>query len=527
MKTLILAMFTIIIIASSMTVGNAHATSISATFVSSFGNTDTGNGQLAIPQGIALDQSGNVYVADQMHNRVAKFDSTGNFITQIGADRLSTPINVAVDESGNVYVLNMNGIEKFNSTGNFVSKFGAYGMNEAKQKEPQGIAVDEAGNVYITDFSNIAKYDSTGNFVSKFGTWGMKDGQLNSTGYMTIDNSGNIYVADGNERVEKFSSDGTFLAKWGSYCSVNDYHTSAIYCHDPDGPGPLNIGDGQFANLEGIALDKFGNVFVTDMGNSRVQVFDPSGNFLYKFGSFGTDGGQFANPNGIALDNSGNLYVVDQNNARVQIFHIDYNSVASSSNDTPSSTPTTATTSIFSSSNPSTFGQPTTFTATITPSSATETVQFAIDGTDVGSPVTISNDAATLPNISNLSVGSHTITATYSGDTNILASTATYTQIVNPTAIAAGAKTSISTAATPPTAVTTPPIAAAPSTTIQSVIPQSTTAPLTSVPTLSSVQKIPNWAKNVFSYYGQGQISDGELISAINFLIQQGIIELK
>ena len=88
------------------------------------------------------------------------------------------------------------------------------------------------------------------------------------------------------------------------------------------------------------------------------------------------------------------------------------------------------TTMLSSSNNPSTSGQSVTLTATVSPSTATGAVQFAIDGTNVGSPVTLSGGQATFSS-SSLSVGSHTITAAYSGDTNIIGSTTTMTQTVN------------------------------------------------------------------------------------------------
>ena len=90
-----------------------------------------------------------------------------------------------------------------------------------------------------------------------------------------------------------------------------------------------------------------------------------------------------------------------------------------------------STAAVTSSLNPSTSGQSVTFTATISPSSATGTVQFTIDGTNFGSPVTVSGGSAASPSISSLSVGSHTIDAVYGGDSNYAASTGTLYQTVN------------------------------------------------------------------------------------------------
>lgn len=92
-------------------------------------------------------------------------------------------------------------------------------------------------------------------------------------------------------------------------------------------------------------------------------------------------------------------------------------------------------TALASSANPSAFGQPVTFTATVTPSTASETptgtVQFSIDGRPFGSPVPLSGGRATSQPTSSLAPGSHTVTATYSGDSNFFGSSASLTQMVN------------------------------------------------------------------------------------------------
>ena len=100
--------------------------------------------------------------------------------------------------------------------------------------------------------------------------------------------------------------------------------------------------------------------------------------------------------------------------------------------------------------NPPVYGQSVTFTATVAPNVAGSgtpagTVQFLIDGSDFGSPVTLVNGSATSPAISSLSVASHTIEAVYSGDTDFAASTGTLTQTVNP------ANTSPAPSSVPPT----------------------------------------------------------------------------
>jgi DNA-binding beta-propeller fold protein YncE len=107
------------------------------------------------------------------------------------------------------------------------------------------------------------------------------------------------YVTDfENNRVQKFTSSGLFITKWGS----------------------AGVGDGQFYFTTGIAVDSRGIVYVADENNCRVQVFTNSGGYLGQWGSYGSGNGQFYSPMGVALDGGGNIYVADTNNYRIQKF---------------------------------------------------------------------------------------------------------------------------------------------------------------------------------------------------------------
>jgi tripartite motif-containing protein 71 len=75
----------------------------SGQFITSWGSLGSDPGEFNQPKGLTLDDNDNVYVADEFNNRIQKFDSDGNFITQFGQDRLNHPIDVAVDSQGRVY----------------------------------------------------------------------------------------------------------------------------------------------------------------------------------------------------------------------------------------------------------------------------------------------------------------------------------------------------------------------------------------------------------------------------------------
>jgi len=109
--------------------------------------------------------------------------------------------------------------------------------------------------------------------------------------------------------VQKFSSTGAFLTKWGELCDTN---TSGV-----DGC------DGDFYLPTGVAIDSSDNVYVTDHYNDRIQKFDSMGTFLLKWGShgFGVSAypGRFYYPDGVAVDRADDIYIVDTND-RVQKF---------------------------------------------------------------------------------------------------------------------------------------------------------------------------------------------------------------
>ena len=284
-------------------------------FLTKWGTRGSGDGQFIGPRGVAVDSAGNVYVAEFDNNRIQKFTSDGVFLTKwgtqgVGDGQFNRPFGITVDSAGDVYVADEenNRIQKFTSDGVFLAKWATQGSGipnaDGQFNEPVGVAVDNAGNVYVADKENhrIQKFTSDGVFLTKWGTPGTGDGQCNNPSGVAVDSAGNVYMADSdNHRVQKFTSDGVFLTKWGTQGS----------------------GDGQFRWPIGVAMDSTGNVYVADMGVKRVQKFTSDGVFLTKWGTFGNGDGQFQSPYGIAVDSAGNIYVADKGNQRVQKFTSD------------------------------------------------------------------------------------------------------------------------------------------------------------------------------------------------------------
>lgn len=142
---------------------------------------------------------------------------------------------------------------------------------------------------------------------------------------IAISPSGIQAIADtGNHRVVVLDANGQFLHEFGSLCKIGEGATSG--CVDPDGDGPLELGDGQFQEPWGIAINAEGMIFVADTWNGRIQVFDTEGQFVRKWGYFNSSNGVTGDanalygPRGIAIDGDGNLLVADTGNKRILRF---------------------------------------------------------------------------------------------------------------------------------------------------------------------------------------------------------------
>jgi len=148
-----------------------------------------------------------------------------------------------------------------------------------------------------------------------WGSSGTEPGEFDRPTGVAVDGSGIIHVADfGNERIQKFSSTGTFLLEWGSPCLI----LSGVGCVDPG--GGLKTGDGQFAGPSDVAVNGSGDVYVVDRGNHRIQKFLDDGTFVRKWGSMGATTGSFNRPEAITVDRRGAFYVADTGNHRIQKF---------------------------------------------------------------------------------------------------------------------------------------------------------------------------------------------------------------
>jgi len=187
------------------------------------------------------------------------------------------------------------------ATVTFLNAWGSLGTGDGQFDEPFRVAVAPDGRVYVADRSNdrVQRFSEDGTFELKWGSEGTGDGQFLDPLGLSIAPTGSVYVADGiNDRIQRFSTDGVFEIGWGS----------------------TGGGNGEFRVPIGISVAPTGTVYVSDFFNDRIQRFSKDGAFELTWGSPGAGNGQFDVPFDVAVAPTGQVYVADIGNDRIQRF---------------------------------------------------------------------------------------------------------------------------------------------------------------------------------------------------------------
>jgi hypothetical protein len=310
-------------------------------FLFSFGGEGEGAGQFNVAQGVAVDQAGDVYVADQKNQRVQKFSPWGVFDRAFGGGvDANTSANVCTAESKDK------------------CQAGKAGESGGEFNNPLGVAVDdqegpEQGDVYVVDFSNlrIEKFAPNGEFILAFGkgvdattsgdvcTAASKDtcgkgkagtmpGEFNWAAgtFIATGSTGTVYVGDEN-RVQEFEPTGKFKVQIrlksagnvpaGYVTALAVDSTGNIYAKASRLKGVREYGttgqelavfDEEASIITAIALDPNGDVFAADRGTHVIE-YSAAGSQLADFAAEQLNGGDSA---GIAANAQGTVYVAEE-----------------------------------------------------------------------------------------------------------------------------------------------------------------------------------------------------------------------
>ena len=438
---------------------------------------------LDTPTGVAVDANGNIFIADSHNHRIREV-SSGTITTIAGtgtagfsgdngaatAAQLALPSAVAVDSTGNVYIADTNNQRIRKITGTTISTIAGDGeelfsgdgaaATAAVLDSPTGVAVDKAGNVYIADRRNQRIRMISGTTISTIagsGTAGFSgDGstataaQLFKPSGVSVDASGNVYIADtGNQRIRELGG-GAIATIAGS--------GQQGYGADTTAPTGVNLN-----SPKSVAPDAVGNLAISDKLNERIRAA------TLPTLTYTSDGVGILSPTqAVTLANTGTASIsvatitltgpfttaaggtcsappitlaanasCTQNVAFLPVaVGADTGSIAFTGTGvvqqtillTGTAVQTATTTTLTTSLNPAFIGTSITFTAVVAPSGAgipTKTVAF-YDGVTLLSTQTLATGSNTVTfTTTALAAGTHSITAVYSGDTNYITSTST------------------------------------------------------------------------------------------------------
>jgi DNA-binding beta-propeller fold protein YncE len=250
-------------------------------------------------------QGEKVYVSDTSRQVVHVIDFKTQKVSSLGdsgVGRLRMPLGVRGARDGTIYVSDgvLKTVRVYTSAGEHVMDIGKPG----ELQNPSGIAVNSGtGRLYIADpkAHDIKVYSTKGDFLFQFGSGGDGDGKFQFPSFITVDSrNGEVYVSDTNNfRVQVFDQDGKFIRKFGM----------------------LGDAPGFFQRPKGIGIDSEGNSYIVESVFNNFQIFNDRGEVLTWIGWGGTQGGgAFRSPAGLYVDENDRIFVVDVLNRRVQVF---------------------------------------------------------------------------------------------------------------------------------------------------------------------------------------------------------------
>jgi DNA-binding beta-propeller fold protein YncE len=259
---------------------------------------------LQAPSAVATDSRHRIFVADPGAKSVHVFDFIHSKYSRLdgSSNRLQAPIALSVDGHDNLYVIDMSSrtVLVYDSAGKFRRYFGKLRGGESYFESPVGITIDRVtGRIYVCDRQGhmIFVMDERGKLIRKLGNRGGGEGpgEFRFPSQVVVAGSELFVLDSGNTRIQVLDTEGHFLRA---------------------------ISLGYADRHAGLAVDKQGNIYVSDPDLNQIQVFGHEGQTLYRFDPSTIKGADFSHPSALWVDASRGLYVVDSQNIRVGLFQI-------------------------------------------------------------------------------------------------------------------------------------------------------------------------------------------------------------
>ena len=313
------------------------------------------NARFNRPRGIHRNSAGNIYIADRSNEQIRYVNASSDNIYAVAGvgtvsgyncnncdpltSRLDSPEGVFIDNSGNVYIADTSNhiVRKVIAGGNIVNVAGTPGTNgasgdggpatSARLDKPKDVALDNNGNIFIADTDNcrIRKVDAVTSIITTYagtnscgynGDGNKITRKLNSPRQLAFDSSGNLYVADrGNNRIRKINKITGII--------------TTVAGGGAGGDGGLAV-NASLNSPEGITVNSFGTMYIADSGNNRIRRVDATTGIITAHagtGALGNTGdGDLAtaamlnSPRRLTAYNDvdGHLIIADTNNNRIR-----------------------------------------------------------------------------------------------------------------------------------------------------------------------------------------------------------------
>jgi VCBS repeat-containing protein len=268
-------------------------------------------GDFGTLMGIAVNKSGSrIYAVDTSNQKVWVLNKNGNVTGSFGVTDgpgvtggFQAPLYIAVGKNDEVYVTDRQAsrIQVFSPLGKFVKSFTPVTKETDFVWSPLGINTDVKGNIYLADAKRgehrVMVFAPDGNILRTFGKEGTGNGQFSYPNGIAVDAAGRIYVADtNNARVQVFTSTGKYIRTI------------------------TGTGAGSLSHPSGLSTATKNQLHVVESFGGLVAVFSPEGVLQYTFGSQGIGNDQMRNPQAVAITPDGYVYVTDMGNNRIQVW---------------------------------------------------------------------------------------------------------------------------------------------------------------------------------------------------------------